>query len=271
MLSHPYRRETPQLRLDVVHCETRGVRRTLLAFLPLVAVLTWVLALVVDSHPWDSASSLLIGVGLTTLGTVATVGMVVTGGRWAHRLAIGTVAMTLVIALVRPIDVFWWIGLVVTGVSLVALLSPGVTSSIRKLPSATGPQPRAIAPALILLSAPALLGMSGTGGSRWAVLFVGLSAPVFAFMYGRVIAGGLIGIRIGWPVSAVALSPLLGVPVGVVSAALGVTVAVMAWNPTVKAAYHPPVESGTAFPIPPELAPTEILDAAHLDDTGRPT
>jgi hypothetical protein len=44
----------------------------------------------------------------------------------------------------------------------------------------------------------------------------------------------------------------------------------MAWHPEVKVAFHPPRETGRVFPIPPELAPKEILDAADLDERGRP-
>ena len=73
-----------------------------------------------------------------------------------------------------------------------------------------------------------------------------------------------------WPILAVALSPWLGWAAGTVSVALGVTVAVLSWHRSVQASYHPPLEVGTTFPIPPELAPHEVLDAAEIDDTGRP-
>jgi hypothetical protein len=45
---------------------------------------------------------------------------------------------------------------------------------------------------------------------------------------------------------------------------------VTAWGSSVKASYHPPREVGTTFPVPPELAPAEVLDAAEIDDTGKP-
>jgi hypothetical protein len=35
-------------------------------------------------------------------------------------------------------------------------------------------------------------------------------------------------------------------------------------------AFYPPRETGKAYPIPPELAPKEVLDAAEIDERGRP-
>jgi hypothetical protein len=91
-----------------------------------------------------------------------------------------------------------------------------------------------------------------------------------ALLYSRVFPGGLIGIRLLWPVLALTLSPVLGFPTGLVAALLAIAVGVTAWGSSVKASYHPPREVGTTFPVPPELAPAEVLDAAEIDDTGKP-
>jgi hypothetical protein len=61
----------------------------------------------------------------------------------------------------------------------------------------------------------------------------------------------------------------MGWPTAFVSAALGLIVGILAWDRSVKTSYHPPREVGTTFPIPPELAPEEVLDAAEIDDKGR--
>ena len=75
--------------------------------------------------------------------------------------------------------------------------------------------------------------------------------------------------RVLWPALAIALALPMGLLSGILSAALGVTVAVLAWDSAVKTAFHPPVESGSSYPIPPELAPKDVLDAAQIDDRGR--
>ena len=245
------------------------MRSSLLAASVLLASLVWTVALVVDADPFQPAPTLLIGVGLLATATVATIGMVVVGGRWAHRLGFLSLGLTVALGVVRSVDAIWVIGVVATAASLLALLSPALLSRIRRLPSASGPPPRAIAPALILLVTPALLGFAGNDATAWALLVVGLSAPNSAFLYSRVLPGGLLGVRLVWPLAATALAPLLGLTAGGVAVAIAIAVAVAAWDRSVKASYHPPREVGTSYPIPPELAPPEILDAADLDERGR--
>jgi hypothetical protein len=245
------------------------VRPTFLAATTLLAALAWTIALVVDGTPWTTAPVLLIGVGMLASAAVATVGMVVVGGRWAHRLGLAAIAMTVVVAVARPIDPLWFIATLVSAAALLTLLSPAVTRTIRTLPSASGPPPRAIAPAVILLVTPAVIGMVGNEATPWALLVVGLTAPNAAFLYSRVIPGGLLVIRLLWPALALALSPLLGWVAGIVSAVIAVVVVATAWDRAVKASYHPPREVGSTFPIPPELAPPEVLDAAQIDEKGR--
>jgi hypothetical protein len=244
------------------------VRSTSLAAITLLAALAWTVALVLDGTPWATAPVFLIGVGLLASATVATVGMVVVGGRWAHRLGLSAIAMTAVVAIARPIDPMWLVATTVSAAALLALLSPALTKTMRTLPSASGPPPRAIAPALILLVTPAVLGFVGNEATPWALLVVGLTAPNAAFLYSRVIPGGLLVIRMLWPALAMALAPLLGWVAGIVTAAIAIVVALTAWGRAVKASYHPPREVGTTFPIPPELAPPEVLDAAQIDDQG---
>jgi MFS family permease len=245
------------------------VRSSLLAASSLLTALVWVIALVVDSSPFHRTPTVLIGVGMLTSATVATVGMIVVGGRWAHRLGLTAVAMTLVLALAREIDFWWVLGMITTAGALLALLSPAVISMIRKLPSASGPPPRAIAPPMVLLVAPTLLGFVGNDAAPWALLTVALTAPLAAFFYSRVTPGGLIGIRVIWPAVALGMAPLMGWVAGPTAAGLAVAVAVTAWDASVKASYHPPREVGTTFPMPPELAPREIRDAARIDERGR--
>lgn len=245
------------------------MKAALLATTTLLAALAWSAALVIDSGPWQPAPVFLFAMGLMITATVSVVGMIVVGGRWAHRLGLATTGLTLIPAALRGTDLAWYLAVTATAVALVASLSPGLTGSIRRLPSAAGPPPRAIGPAMLLLVTPALLGVSGNDAPSWALLTVGLSAPCAALAYGRVLPGGLVAIRLVWPALAIALAPLLGLPAGLVSAVLGLSVAILAWDRSVKASYHPPREVGTTFPIPPELVPPEVLDAAEIDERGR--
>ena len=246
------------------------MKPTFLTALTLLAALVWTAALVVDPRPLEPVPSVLVGFGLLTTATVAVVGMVVVGGRWAHRLALTSLAMTVIVGVIREADVLWIAGVFSTAVALSALLSQPVLATTRKLPSASGPPARAVLPPLILLVTPALLGFGGNEAEAIPLLVVGLSAPLAAFLYSRVLPGGLIAIRILWPLLAVASAPLLGWWAGSLAVILAGTVAIIAWDTSVKASYHPPREVGSTFPIPPELAPKEIRDAAGIDEKGRP-
>jgi len=247
------------------------VRASLFAASTLLAALAWTAALMVEGDPLQPAGALLVGLGLLATATVSTIGMVVVGGRWAYRLGLASLALDVVVAGIREIDLAWVAGTITTGLSLMVMLSPTVTSGIRKLPAAAGPPPRAVLPPLLLLVTPAALGLVGRDARAWALLVVGISAPVAAFLFSRVLPGGLVSIRVVWPLLAIALSPALGWLGGGTAVVIAVVVAVLAWDRSVKASYHPPREVGSTFPIPPELAPKEVLDAARIDDKGRPT
>jgi hypothetical protein len=123
---------------------------------------------------------------------------------------------------------------------------------------------------LILIGLPFLLGLASWEEPTTSAVVVGLSAPITALWYSRVLPGGLLGVRALWPALAVGLSITMGLAPGAVAVVGGVTIAVLAWHPSVKHAFHPPREVGTSFPIPPELAPREVLDTANLDERGRP-
>jgi hypothetical protein len=240
-----------------------------MTLLPLVAAIAWTVALIAGSEPLGPAEALLAGIGLLSLGTVSVVGMTITGGRWAHRLGVLSVTAGLVIAAMRPVDGFWFFALAASTVAGASLFMPQVTGRIRRLPAATGPPQTAVVVTLVLLSVPFALGVLAGSSQAWALLTVGLSAPVFAFGFSRVVPGGLIGVRVVWPLMALGLAPFLGVAAAIVAVLAAVGVAAMAWRPEVKAAFHPPRESGSTYPIPPELAPGDVLDAADIDDRGR--
>lgn len=245
------------------------MKSPVLAVAPLVAAVAWTVALIVDPAGYSNASILLIGVGLLLMGVVSVVGVVVVGGRWARRLGVGVVASCALVALLRPIDVAWLVALGLTALAAAALYAPSVTSRVRKLPAAAGPPTRAVILPLLLLVVPFVLGVVDENAS-WPALLVGLTAPLVALAFARVLPGGLIAVRYLWPLLAIGLAFPMGVPAGVVSAVSGVGLAALAADSSVKVAFHPPREPGTAYPIPPELAPPEILDAAEIDERGRP-
>ena len=243
----------------------------LLACTPLVAALLWALALGVDRGPLAPGSVLLVVTGLLGLATVGMVGVTVTGGRWARRTLLATVAAMFLLAVVRPIDFLWALALASTLMAALAVLSPALSVGVRKLRAATGPPARAVLLPLLLIGLPFPLGISAWDETSPATLIVGLSAPLVALWFARVFPGGLYVVRIMWPALAIGLSFTQWWAPAIVSLIAGVVVAVLAWHPSVGVAFHPPREVGTVYPIPPELAPREVLDSAELDEHGRPS
>jgi hypothetical protein len=232
--------------------------------------LLWVVALLVEPGPLHAGSILLIGLGLIALATVAVVGMVVSGARWARRAAWAATLSTLALAAIRPIDPLWALALGVSVITVFALASGQATAGSRRQPAAAGPPRRAVLLTLVLVAYPFPLGLAAWDRPNTATLVVGLSAPMAALWYARVLPGGLIAVRVLWPAMAAGLSIAQSLAPGIVSVAGALTVAVLAWHPSVKHAFHPPRAVGTSFPIPPELAPREVLEAAELDERGNP-
>ena len=237
---------------------------------PLLVSLAWSAALMADPAPFGAAGAFLLALGMLSNASVAVVGLVVTGGRWAHRLALTTSTVGLAVAAFRPIDVWWGFALAITAIALAMLVSHPVRSRVRKLPAATGPPARAVLSPLALLAVPMVLGLVARGETTWATILVALAAPMVTLWYTRIIPGGLWAIRLVWPVLALAAAPLMSLVHAVTTVVIAGVVLYLTWDNSVKTAYHPPVESGSTFPIPPELAPGEVLDAANLDDRGRP-
>jgi hypothetical protein len=212
----------------------------------------------------------MVGVGLLTMATIAVIGMILVGGRWALRSGLASVAAGLVIAVIRPVDPIWFVALSGSVFAGVLLFLPVVTDRIRKLSSATGPPIRAVLLTVLLAATPFAIGLAAWDHEAAATIVVGLTAPVAALWYSRVLPGGLFAVRFAWPLLALGLAAFQPLPVALVSAVIALAVLVMAWHHEVKVAFHPPRETGRVYPIPPELAPMEVRDAAEIDESGRP-
>lgn len=246
------------------------MKATLLSALPLLAALVWTGALAADPGSLAPLSVLLVVVGLLAMATVGMIGITVTGGRWAHRLALASSIGTALLAVARPIDVWWFAGFAFALLAAVSLLSPTITNALRRLPPAGGPPWRAVLIPLLLIALPFLLGLAAWDRPSAATGLVGLGAPLAALWYSRVLPGGLLAVRALWPGLALGLAFTQPVGPAVVCLAAGLAVMTLAWHPSVAVAFHPPREIGTVHPIPPELTPKEVLDTAELDDRGRP-
>ncbi len=244
------------------------MKPTLIAATPMVAVLVWLVAIMVDPGPYHPNSVLLMGLGWLLLSTVATVGLVLVGGRWALRTLIVVMGTTLGVGTVIPLSPWSMAGLGATALGLVLLLSPRQHRLVRKLPSASGPPARSVIVTLAALGLPLALGLIPAEANAW-VIAMGACGPLAALLYSRTIPGGLAAMRFGLITASLALAALMPLPHALVSVLVAAAITATAWSSDVAVAFRPLIEKGTSYAIPPELAPKEVLDRAGIDERGQ--
>ncbi len=233
------------------------------------SALLWA-ALIAERSPLEGGSGAMVAVSVVALATVAVVGTLVVGGRWARRLTTTTsVALLALAPFVEAPSWLWTLAVVVSAYALAESIGTGLSAVVRRLPSASGPPVQALLIPLVALGWPGLLALVQTSGvNAWDWWAAG-SMIGAGFWYARALPAALWVIRIGVPLLgliALAVAPLPGwlLP----GAGAGV-ITYLAWTKPARIAVQPLVERGRPVPIPPELTPTEILDAAGLDDRGR--
>ncbi len=228
----------------------------------------WTAVMALDPAPRPAVAVIGIAVSLWTATVASIAGMLVARSRWARRTALALTAGHAVLAVIWPVN-GWWAAAAITSVgTALAIGGPWLNGIVRSLPAASGPPYRAVLIPLLLISVPFLLGVAGSG-EVWA-LIAWLTALVTAFWFIRALRGALVAVRVVWPALALALAWPLGLSSGVLLGVSGVAVAVLSWHSSVTTAVRPLIRRGSIVPIPPELAPKDILDAANLDERGRP-
>jgi hypothetical protein len=244
------------------------VKPTLIAATPMVAILIWLAAIMIDPGPYHPNSVLLTGLGWLVLATVATIGLVLVGGRWALRTLVVVLGTTLWVGIAVPLSPWSLAGLGATALGLILLLAPRQHRLVRKLPSAGGPPARSVIVTLGALGLPLALGLIPADANSWVVA-VAACGPAAALLYSRTIPGGLAAMRFGLIAASLALAAFMPVPHAIVAVLVSAAITATAWSSDVALAFRPLIEKGTSYAIPPELAPKEILDRAGIDEKGR--
>ena len=107
----------------------------------------------------------------------------------------------------------------------------------------------------------------GLGWSEWSM--VGLTT-IGAAIYAKAGPLAVAIVRGLIPVGSVLIGAIDGLPRGAMWIAIGIGTGVAAWHRDIRLAVRPLVGEGRAIPMLPEMVPSEILDAAGLDERGRP-
>lgn len=217
------------------------------------------------------SSAVVAGIGLVMMTLVAASGILLARGRWATPTGVAIAATWIGTALAAPLGVLSLAVVASGGLALFALLGPWLSRWLRHLPRADGPPPAAVVMLLALVALPAVASLSSPDGVGVAVPALSLWSVGLALALARLAAGSLLAVRILHPMFVVGAAAAIGLPGGLAVVAAGGAATAMAWRRDVGLAVAPAVpRRSDAVAIPPELVPPDVLEAAGLDDTGRP-
>lgn len=236
------------------------------AILLLASTGAWTVVLALGLHSRPATAVVLMAVSLWVVTVASIAGMLISRSQWARRLGLTLTLGHATTAAIASVDPWWWVGAALSMAAAVSVAGPWLKGYVRSLPAAAGPPARAVVIPILLVGTPFLVGLAG--GDRIAAALVGGGAFLTAFWFVRTLPAALMVVRVVWPLAALTGGWVMGWPAGTVAAAMGLTVATVAWDSSVTRAVVPLVERGSVVPIPPELTPREILDAADLDDKG---
>lgn len=234
----------------------------------LLAALCWA-GLAATRGPWTADAGAVVAADLVVLASISVVGILVASSRWGRRLAIAVTLAGLGIAATTPVEGVWWVGIGLSGSALALLAGLGLDGVVRKRPNAAGPPPKAVVLALGLAALPGVLAAARPNGLDvldWAA--VGGAAAI-ALWYSRALPAAPEVTRFGVPVTGVVAFLSAGTPAGLIGLVASAVLTGLAWTADARVAVRPLTEPGRAVPIPAELTPPEILDAAGLDEHGR--
>lgn len=236
----------------------------------LAAAVTWGVA-VVSSPEWDDSSAVVFGVVIIVSAAVSIVGMVAGASRWAFRLGVGLSATLVAAGLTMPLTTPIVVAMGFAALALAGLGGTAMRGMIRQRPAADGPPSNSVALGALLLLSPGVWAFAARDGLNWAALTAAVLAWAGMAVYLKATPVSLVTARIGLPLSLGALAVFSGWPTGALIALTAVGAAALAWTVGARIAVEPLARPGSTVPIPPELAPRDVLDAAGIDDRGRRT
>jgi hypothetical protein len=231
--------------------------------------LAWTIDLAATSRPWVPEAAAVLGAGLLVAAAVSVVLILVQSSPLGYRLAWGLLVVEGIIAAVGPVTPLWWTGVALLAVTGALLTDASLGGWIRQRPPATPVPGPAVALSLILLGVgPAAALVSGANDPGRLPLLTAVTWLVLAW-YVRRWPGREWAPRLATPVLAAA-GWLLPAPTRWVWVAGMVAAVALSWTSATRLAVRPLVERGHPIPIPPELAPADVLHSAGLDKRGRP-
>ena len=225
-----------------------------------------------DPKPYSEQSALLITIGLVAL-TLATVsGVLLARGRWSRWMSLVVAALWFMQGIIRSIDLPG-VATIVAAVAAASIAAgPWLGRWLRRLPAVDAPPPAAAILLLLLTGTPALIGFAAGGSTPGPAGWI-LTAWSWLLALGlaRAATPALWAGRFGHGPISVAGGLVLGLSTGstvLIKAAIEVA---LLWRRDLHLAVSPLLpQRASIVAIPPELMNPAVLEAAGLDDRGRP-
>lgn len=235
----------------------------------LVASLAAALVVTGTDPFWATSAAVMLAGGHLILTAVTIVGALVGAARWSVGVGAGLASILFPIAVLHPVGIAWGIMLTAAAGAVAGTLGTRLRATVRQRPAADAPPRKAVALALGLLAAPLLIAAPQPDGVDIADWLLAGGALTLALWYTRGRPDGLWAVRSLLPVSTFASVFSVPLPWSPVVAAGFAAATWLAWSSDARVAVIPLATPGRRVPIPAELAPGEILDAAGVDDRGR--
>ena len=239
------------------------------ASLILLGALLWAVRLLFGPAPWEPQAAFLLAAALVVSNAVNLVAMLLSPGKWVRNSIASLAGAWAVAALALEVDPIW-IGAFVAYASGVGIAwSRSLDEWFHQAKPDRVPA-RATILALGLLWLPGFVGALGipaVTAAGWTVAGFGVVA---GWAYARALPGVLWTIRLVLPILG-SLSAV-GLPLPAAAGMLAVISALtlLAWTVDARlAASRPAPRRVASVPVPPELTPPGIMEAAGYDRRGR--
>jgi hypothetical protein len=246
-----------------------GRRHLLASALTMLTSVAWAIELATTSSPWTPAAAAVLGAGLLATGAVSVILVLVQSSPLGYWLACGLLVISGTLAAMAPVSPLWWAGVALIAVSGITLVDASLGGWIRRQPPATPIPANALALSLILLLVGPTAALVSHDNNVSQLPLLAAITWLLLFWYVRRWPGREWAPRLATPGLVVA-GWLLPPPARWVWVIALTAAAALAWTKGTRLAVRPLVERGHPVPIPPELAPADVLHSAGIDERGRP-
>lgn len=199
----------------------------------------WLVRLGLTDTGLDTAAGVMIGVGLLVLALVAVAALMLAHAPWGRALAVGVVAVQLVLAIALDWTVMSAVAAAVTLLALGGLAGPWLLPWLRRLPPADGVGSRPMTLALSLVGFPLLAGLAAIDTASASHVAAAVALPLMGWAFATGHVAGLWAARLLVLPACVWVAMDSALPWSIVVPGAGAVIGALAWAPESARAVQP--------------------------------